>query len=154
MKKVIFILLTLLLSQTVTGQIRRNRSLNQIPQTNREPTASEIAKRERQIEERKAEFLNNFLSTLEADNFQKEIIKQYLNSYFEKKLVLLKGKYAHSVEREAVIKQLDDSHFKDLEELISKSDMEKIKGLIKGEFDEDDVKKKRKKNKKRKKDKN
>lgn len=153
MKKLVFILFVLLLSIDVSAQIRRNRPGSQIPQTNREPTDAEIAKRERMIEERKEAFIANFLTTLEADDFQKEITKQYLNSYFDKKLILLKAQYERSFQREEAIKKLDDSHFKELEELISKNDMEKVKELIKGNFDEKEVKKKRKK-KKRKKDKN
>ena len=46
-------------------------------------------------------------------------------------------------------------HFKDLEELISESDMAKIKEMIKGNFDEKEIvkeKRKKKKKKRRKKD--
>ena len=152
MKKVTLILFTLFIGFNVYGQRRGNT--NRIPQTNREPTEQEIAKHKRMIEDRKDEFITNFITTLEADDFQKEIIKQYLNSYYVKKMELFKVKYERLFDREQAIKKLDDSHFKELEELISKNDMSKIKEMIKGNFDEKEVKKKKKKKKKkRKKDK-
>ena len=79
MKKTVLILFTLFIGLNVFGQ--RRRDMNGIPQTNREPTEQEIAKHKRMIEERKNEFVANFLTTLEADDFQKEIIKQTLLSF-------------------------------------------------------------------------
>jgi hypothetical protein len=151
MKKTVFLIFALLIGLNVFGQMRRNRN-NGIPQTRREPTEQEIEKRKRLMEERKDEFIANFLTTLEADDFQKEIIKQSLNSYFVEKLALLKIPFEHSLDREKAIKNLDDTHFVELKELISESDMTKIKDLTKGKFDEKEVvKEKKKKKKKRKK---
>ena len=149
MKKLVILFFILFLGLNLSAQMRRNRNMNRIPQTNQQPSDQDIAKRERMIEERKAEFIANFISTLEADDFQKEIIKQYLNSYFDKKIAVLKLPYERSLDREEAVKKLDDTHFLELEELISKPDMDKIKKLIKGEFDEKEVKKKKKKRKKR-----
>ena len=151
MKKVVLFTFSLLLGFNIYAQSRRDRMGN--PVVNREPTEEEIAKYEQKLEERKDEFIANFLTTLEADDFQKEIIKQYINSYFEAKKEVLKVKYERTFDREEAIKKLDESHFKDLEELISESDMSKIKDMIKGGFDEKEVKKKKKK-KRKKKDKN
>ncbi|WP_138434113.1 hypothetical protein [Winogradskyella algicola] len=152
MREIILLTLALLLGFSIQAQTRRDRMGN--PIVNREPTEEEIAKYEQKLEERKDEFIANFITTLEADDFQKEIIKQYLNSYFEAKKEVLKVKYERIFDRDQAIKKLDESHFKDLEELISENDMTKIKNMIKGDFDEDEVKKKKKKRKKKKKDKN
>ena len=150
MKKIILLTFALFVGLNLFGQGRRDRMGN--PIVNREPTEQEIEKRKRMMEERREEFLANFLSTLEADEFQKVIIKQYLDSYYDEKIALFKMRYERSFEREEAIKRLDNSHFKELEELITQSDMEKIKEMIKGEFDEKEVlkeKKKRRKNQNR-----
>lgn len=149
MKKSALLIFALLLAFSTHAQSRRDRMGN--PVINRKPTEEEIAKYEQKLEERKDEYIDNFLTTLEADDFQKEIIKQYLNSYFEAKTEVLKIKYERSFDREQAIKKLDESHFKDLEELISENDMTKIKDMIKGDFDEKEVKKKKKKKRKKKK---
>ncbi len=157
MKKSLLILFALFIGLNVFGQRQRqrNRDMNRIPQTQREPTDKEIANRKQLMEDRKNEFIANFITTLEADDFQKEIIKQTLNSYFEAKIALFEIKYEHHFDRQKAIENLEETHFKELEELISESDMIKIKDMIKGDFDEKEVKKekKKKKRKKRKKDK-
>jgi hypothetical protein len=153
MKKIILILITLMISLTLYGQ--RPSNMNRIPQTSSEPTEQEIAKRKRMMEERKDEFIANFLTTLEGDEFQKEIIKQSLNSFYVEKIAVLKTQFERSFDREQAIKNLEDTHFLDLKDLISEGDMTKIRELIKGNFDEKEVKKeKKKKRKNKKKDKN
>lgn len=136
---------------------RRQNNMNRIPQTNSEPTEQEILKREREMEERKEEYIDNFISTLEADEFQKHIIKQNIITFFDDKIAILKTRFEHRLQRDQAIKILEDTHFKDLEELISEDDMSKIDEMIKGDFDEKEVvksKKEKRKNKKRKKNKN
>jgi hypothetical protein len=146
MKKSILLAIILLGGLSVFSQVRRpNRG---VPNQPYEPTEREIEKQKQKMEERMDEFINNFLSTLEADEFQKEIVKQSLNSYFEKKGEIFKAQYERSIERIDAVKELDETHFKDIEGLISEDDMGKIKELIKGEFDEKEAKKKRKKKKK------
>ncbi|WP_179008306.1 hypothetical protein [Winogradskyella forsetii] len=155
MKKIILIAFALLLGLNIHAQRRRNTT-NTIPQTNREPTEEEIAKREREIEERKEEYVDNFLTTLEADEFQKHIIKQKILSFFDEKMVIFKTEFNHSIDRKSAIEKLENTHFKELEDLISEDDMTKIQDMIKGDFDEKEVvkeKKKKRKRKKRKKDK-
>ena len=149
MKRIALLTFALILGLNTFAQGRRDRMGN--PVINREPTKEEIAKYEQKVEERKDEYIANFLTTLEADDFQKEIIKQYLNSYYDAKSELIRAKYEHNLDRKDAIKKLDESHFKDLEELISKNDMNKIKDLIKGDFNEKEVKKKKKKKRKKKK---
>lgn len=153
MKKIILILFTLILGLNINAQ-RRRGNMNRIPQTNSEPSEQEISKREREREERKDEYINNFLTTLEADEFQKHIAKQNINSFFDAKIAIIKTRFEHSIDRQKAIEHLENTHFKDLEELVSESDMTKIKELIKGDFDEKEVvKEKKRKKRKRKKDK-
>lgn len=162
MKKIALVLFALLLSLNIQAQRQRQRggNMNRIPQTSREPTEQEIAKREREIEERKEEFIDNFITTLEADEFQKHIIKQNIISFFDAKVAILKTKFEHNLDRKQAIENLENNHFTDLKELISEGDMTKIKEMIKGNFDEKEIVKKKKekdkkkrKKKKRKKDK-
>lgn len=151
MKKIVLLAFALLLGFSTYGQSRRDRMGNPVVQ--REPTEKDIENYKRKVEERKEEFIANFLTTLEADDFQKEIIKQYLNSYFDEKQKLYKIKYERAFDRQEAVKNLDKTHFKDLEELISEDDMAKIKEMIQGDFDEKEVKKEKKKKKKRRKNK-
>ncbi|WP_339751801.1 hypothetical protein [uncultured Winogradskyella sp.] len=154
MKKAVLVLFALFIGLNLFGQ-RRGRNTNNIPQTNREPSEQQIAKQKRQVEERKQAFVANFLTTLEADDFQKEIIKQTIITYYDAKIAILKTRYERQFDLEKDIKGLYDMHFKDLEELISESDMAKIKEMIKGNFDEKEIvkeKRKKKKKKRRKKD--
>lgn len=148
MKNLVIILFTIILGFNVNAQMRRD--MNRIPQTRSEPTEQEIAKQKRMIEDRKNEFIDNFLTTLEGDEFQKEIVKQHLNTFYDAKLAILKTPFDRSFEREQAVKKLEDNHFLDLKNLISEDDMSKIKEMIRGKFDEKEVKKERKKRKKRK----
>ncbi|MBU2930232.1 hypothetical protein [Winogradskyella psychrotolerans] len=143
MKKIVLLIFTIILT------------LNSNAQSNREPSEQEIAKYEREAEERKEEYIANFLTTLEADDFQKQIIKQTINSFLDEKIALFKIKYEHRLDREAAVKKLEDTHFLELKELISEDDMTKITELIKGDFNEKEVvKEKKKKRKKEKRNKN
>ncbi|WP_178985066.1 hypothetical protein [Winogradskyella helgolandensis] len=137
MKKILLLSFTILLSLNINAQ------------SNREPTEQEIAKYEREAEERKEEYIGNFLTTLEADDFQKQIIKLNINSFLDEKMALLKTRFEHHLDRDAAIKNLEDTHFLELKELISEDDMAKIKVLIKGDFNEKEVVKKKKKNRKK-----
>jgi|AVFP01.1.fsa_nt_gi uncharacterized membrane-anchored protein YhcB (DUF1043 family) len=114
------------------------------------PTEQEIEKRKRMMEERQEEYVDNFLSTLEADDFQKAVVKQYLDSYVEEKIRIYKTNFSIDKARKDAIKQLNESHFSDLKELISEDDMQKIKEFSQGEFDDSEVRKKKKKKRKNK----
>jgi hypothetical protein len=109
----------------------------------------EIEKRKKAMEERREEYMDNFISTLEADDFQKVIIEQYLESYFEKKIEIYQGNYEVDKARTDAVKVLDETHFSDIEELISEGDMKKIRAFCKGDFDEKKAEKERKKKKKK-----
>ena len=161
MKKIVLIIFALFLASNVFGQNQnqnqnqRQRNRSNIPDANSPPTAQQIAKRQRDMEDRIDEYLTNFLSTLEADEFQKHIIKQNLNSFYDARIELSKTNFEHRLDRKAADKKLEEELFAELEELISESDMTKLKDMIKGVFDEKEVvkEKKKKKKKKRKKDK-
>ncbi|EDP70545.1 hypothetical protein FBALC1_07298 [Flavobacteriales bacterium ALC-1] len=150
MKKTIFIVFAIFLGLNAYSQVGRNMN-DRLPRAQREPTEKDIARRDRMIKERKDKFIANFLTTLEADDFQKEIIKQHLNSFYDAKVEIFKTKFEHAIDREAAIKKLEDTHFVELTELISKGDMAKIKEMITGGFDEKEVEKEKKKKKKKKK---
>ena len=149
MKKIVLILFALLLGLNIHAQRRRGGNMNRIPQTQSEPTEEQIAKREREMEERKAEYIDNFLTTLEADEFQKHIIKQTILDFFEAQIAVLKTPFNHSLDRQQALKKLEETHFADLKELISEGDMTKLKDMLKGGFKEKEVVKKKKKKKKR-----
>ncbi|MDT0558800.1 hypothetical protein RM697_09080 [Ichthyenterobacterium sp. W332] len=101
-------------------------------------------RQKRKLEENKAKYIQGILDQLNADDFQKEIIKQKLNSYFDEKLKIYNVEKPY-FQREQELKDLDESHFKDLEDLVSKDVIEDIKKAIKGKLDKKKEKKKRKK---------
>ena len=124
-----------------------HKSLSQNVLTNE----SQKERTERKMEERKQEYIDNFLSTLNADDFQKEIIKQKLISFFDEKIALSKQQYGRSFEYQEAVRKLEDSHFKDIEPMLTEENMAKIKEMIQGDFDEKEVIKEKKKKKDKKK---
>ena len=125
-------------------------TLNNVYTQNVLPNESQKERIERKIEDRKQDYINNFLSTLDADDFQKEIIKQKLISFFDEKIALGKRPYNRSFEYQEAVRKLEDNHFKDIEALLTEENMSKIKEVIKGDFDEKEVIKEKKKKKKNK----
>jgi hypothetical protein len=110
-------------------------------------------KYEADMENKKKEYINDFLGTLEVDDFQKEIIIQQMESYFEefKKINLLR---LQQFEHKEHVQKLDDTHFIDLKAVITEEQMAKVMDALKGKWDHGEEKKKKKKEKKRKKKKN
>ncbi|MFT4804327.1 MAG: hypothetical protein ACJAZK_000995 [Psychroserpens sp.] len=103
-------------------------------------------KYEAEMEQKKKEYINDFVTTLKVDDFQKEIIKQQMESYFEEfKKINLLG--LQEFERRTYVQNLDDSHFSDLKAMITEDQMSKIMNALKGKWDpkEEEKKKKRKK---------
>lgn len=122
--------------------------LNTSYSQNTPPNESQKVRMEQKMEERKQDYINNFLYTLDADEFQKEIIKQKLNSFFDEKIILLKRPYNRSVELQEAITNLENSHFKDIVNMVSEDTMKKIIEMAQGDFNEKEVvKEKRKKRK-------
>ena len=105
-------------------------------------------KYEAEMEKKKKEYINDFVGTLKVDDFQKEIIKQQMESYFEEfKKINLLG--LREFEHKTYVQNLDDTHFKDLKAMITEDQMAQIMDALKGKWDHGEVKKKKKKDKKR-----
>ena len=106
-------------------------------------------KYEAEMEQKKKEYISDFVGTLKVDDFQKEIIKQQMESYFEefKKINLLGlKKFKHKT----YIENLDDTHFTDLKAMITEEQMSKIMDALKGKWNRNEEKKKKKKKRKNK----
>ena len=153
MKKIVTLILLLFITTTALSQIQRQRRTgdplrDRIPA--QPPTEIQKEKMEREMEERKQQFILDFVNKLEGDEFQKEITKQTINDYFDKKIEFLKFPFESIAERKDAIKAFDTNHFSELKTLISESDMKKITDLIEGNKteDEDDKKKKKRRRKK------
>ncbi len=156
MKTSIFICLLIFGFSSVSAQFQNgglipNRGIreSQVP--------LEVLKKEREemMKDKRETFLAEFLKTLEADNFQMEIIKQTLNDYFDKQPKLYERKYASTAEFQDTIDKFNKAHFAELKQLISEADMEKINLMIDGKYEPEDSKKKKKRKKlKKKKDDN
>ena len=98
-------------------------------------TAEQEYKRERIRLDKKAKEdlhkqIQEFISYLKkADDFQKEIIKQELLTYFENKKEIILGPTPHS-EKEQLLIALDFNHFKGIEDMVTTEVMSHIKGFI------------------------
>ncbi len=152
MKKAIILVLTLLMTASVSAQFmgQRQNRFNRQPQA--PPSESQKEAAEKRALERRQEFVVNFLSTLEADEFQKEIAKQAIDDYFVKITEFTKILFGSSAERKDAFDMFKREHFRELKSLMSDSDNKKLDDFLNGDFEENEVKKKRRKNRKRKKD--
>lgn len=152
MKKAIILVLTLLITASVSAQFmgQRQNRFNRQPQA--PPSESQKEAAEKRALERRQEFVVNFLSTLEADEFQKEIAKQAIDDYFVKITEFTKILFGSSAERKDAFDMFKREHFRELKSLMSDSDNKKLDEFLNGDFEENEVKKKRRKNRKRKKD--
>jgi len=156
MKKIYILICLLVTVSTVSAQFQRrggsNRNRVSQPISQSEPTEGEIKRQKELAEERRQEYIANFISTLEADEFQKQIIKQTINSFYDKSIVFSKQQFTTSEEQKEVYEAFKKDHFAELKTLISESDSGKLDDLLNGKFKELDVKKeKRRKKRKRKK---
>jgi hypothetical protein len=113
------------------------------------PTASQqkqIERYQEEAERRKVEYITNFMTTLDVDDFQKEIITQSLFDYFDE-LVNINKLGLKSYERDTYIEGLDKRHFKDVRAIVSEEVMSQIMDAVKGKWDKKADKKKKRKNK-------
>ncbi len=111
-------------------------------------------KYEAEMERKQDEYISDFLATIEVDDFQKEIITQTMKSYFEefKKINMLQ---VRDVQRQELIQNLDNTHFKDLKAMVSEDTMSKVMDALKGKWKKETNREKKKRLKKeKKKDKN
>ena len=83
MKHVIALVLVIGTLHMTNAQSRVSRQ----PQT--QPTADQIEKRKKEAEEKRDELVSNFVNSLEGDDFQKQIVKQYMDSYVDEKMTLI-----------------------------------------------------------------
>ncbi len=93
--------------------------------------------------------IHKFVSQLQADDFQKEIIKQKLNSYYVEQKAIYTNSSLKYFERDQKISDLNNSHFEDIKSMISDDTMDQIQLFIKDVGSTlEKQKKKKKKNKK------
>lgn len=107
---------------------------------------------EEKVQESLNERIHTFLSDLDADEFQKEIIKQKLESYYEKKKDIFMNASLKYYERDEQVTSLDTSHFSDIKNMVSEVTMDKILLFIKDAGATLEKQNKKKKKNKRKKD--
>ncbi|MDG5491884.1 hypothetical protein [Psychroserpens sp. SPM9] len=145
MKKLFLSLFILSLFTSLSNaQIRNQR--RQVPQNVNQEKEKE--KYEEKAEKAKKEYISGFVATLKVDDFQKEIITQSMDSYFEEiKKINMLG--LNTFERKEYIEKFDKRHFKDVEQIVSEDIMSKIMDAVKGKWDQKEAKKKKKKRKKK-----
>ena len=118
-------------------------------------TQEEIEKQQQEFEQKALEQLNirikTFLADQPIDDFQKEIIKQKLISYYQAKTEIYMNRTLKYYERDEQVLNLDNSHFSDIENMITENTMDQIELFIKdaGATLEKESKKKKKKKKKK-----
>ena len=89
-----------------------------------------------------------FVSSLQIDDFQKEIIKQKINSYFEERKKIYLNLELKYFERDEQLTALSNTHFTDIKNIITDDTYNQIQSFIKDGGEE--LKKKKRKNKKKK----
>ncbi|WP_026752907.1 hypothetical protein [Sediminibacter sp. Hel_I_10] len=102
---------------------------------------------EEQVEENKQKFLNEFIKTLDVDDFQKEIIRQTMDSYFDEVVKISKLGLKSFEAKDEVVK-MRARHFTDVRAIVNEDVMMKIEDALTGKWNPKDEKKKRKKRKK------
>ena len=111
-----------------------------------------MEKYEAEMGRKQEQYISDFLATIEVDDFQKEIISQTMKSYFEefKKINMLQ---VRDVQRQELVENLDNTHFKDLKAMVSEDTMSKIMDAVKGKWKQETNREKKKRLKKEKKNK-
>ena len=111
-----------------------------------------MEKYEAEMGRKQEQYISDFLATIEVDDFQKEIITQTMKSYFEefKKINMLQ---VRDVQRQELVENLDNTHFKDLKAMVSEDTMSKIMDAVKGKWKQETSREKKKRLKKEKKNK-
>ena len=109
---------------------------------------NQLRRYEEDVKRQKLKYITGFVTSLEVDAFQEEIITQTLNSYFDELVKINKLRLKH-YERETLIDQLDKRHFKDVKAMVTEEVMVKIIDAARGEWDTKEDKKKKRKKKKR-----
>lgn len=102
----------------------------------------QMEKMEKEMQKKQEAYVNDFISTLDVDDFQKEIIKQRMHSYFEAKKAIYINE-PKQFERNQLVEQLDATHFLDIKEMITEDTMTKIMESVRGTASKKDKKKKK-----------
>jgi len=91
--------------------------------------------------------IQEFLSDLQVDDFQKEIVKQKIQSFFQERKKIYLNSYLKYFERDEQLSMLTSTHFLDIKDMITDDIMEQIQTFVKDGGAE--MKKNKKKNKKK-----
>lgn len=91
--------------------------------------------------------IQEFLSDLQVDDFQKEIVKQKIQSFFQERKKIYLNSYLKYFERDEQLSMLTSTHFLDIKDMINDDIMEQIQTFVKDGGAE--MKKNKKKNKKK-----
>ena len=116
-------------------------------------TREEKARQEyiEEAEERKMQFINDFVATLNVDAFQKQIITQTMVSYYDEWTKIAQYDIP-THEKKGLVEELDANHFNDLKTIVSDDTFQKVKDAVKME-NYKDIQKEIKKSKKKRKNK-
>lgn len=106
----------------------------------------QIQEMKEQYEADKLEFIENLVSSLSVDDFQKEIIKQKLNSYFDEKQKIHQANFPSYI-REEKLNELDRTHFTELKDICKDEVISKIQEAVKNPLEHKKKNKRKKKNK-------
>ena len=111
---------------------------------------SEQEKQRERLEKKFIEDQNDrileFVKQLNADDFQKEIIKQKIQSYYQEKKAIETTELKY-FEKEEQLKSLDINHFADIKDIVSEDTMNAIKNFTQNNNSE--IKKQKKKRNKK-----
>ena len=101
---------------------------------------------EKKIKEKLETRIETFVTELQVDDFQKEIIKQKLHSYYMEQKAIYTDMSLKYFERDEQLSTLSNSHFDDIKSMVSDDTMSQIQIFIKdvGATLEKDKKKKNK----------
>ncbi|HLT32152.1 MAG TPA: hypothetical protein VKZ98_00050 [Aquaticitalea sp.] len=91
--------------------------------------------------------IREFTGQLQVDDFQKEIIKQKIHSYFEERKKIFYNQDLKYFERDEQLLTLTNTHFSDIKNIINEDTMEQIKSFLKDGGAE--MKKNKRRNKKK-----
>jgi len=90
------------------------------------PSEKQLERYKEEAEKQQQEYITNFLSTLkDVDDFQKHIIKQKMESFFEERAEIFKSPM-QSYQKKDAVERLKQTHFKDIETTVSEETMSKI----------------------------
>ncbi len=103
---------------------------------------------EKKVHEQLEELTSKFLGQLEVDDFQKEIIKQKIQTYYQVRKKIYTDQTLKYFERDEQLEALVINHFYDIKELVSEDTMGQIQSFVKDGGAA--IKKEKKKNKKKK----